>query len=299
MEKVLGKMLNRDGYSMWRVLTAHVRWLAHFSNPLLKSSSYLLLKPPLFKTQVVKNLRSRRKFTIKTKSYYDWATVMEVFAREEYLPSSSPFTRQLDARYAETLSEGKTPLILDFGANIGVASIQFAERFPRALIVAIEPSKDNFESLTRNTQDYKNVLPERGAIALNDGEVKLYLGPKSANNAFRTFATEGTEAFESVIGMSPKSLITTHSRAEPFLVKIDIEGFEAELFKKDARWLDGFPFIMTELHDWMLWGQASSNAMIRSALKVDRDIFISGENLLMARPHPLESTKSENRKQRD
>jgi hypothetical protein len=36
-------------------------------------------------------------------------------------------------------------VILDAGANIGLASIYFANRYPNAKIIAVEPEKSNFE----------------------------------------------------------------------------------------------------------------------------------------------------------
>jgi hypothetical protein len=48
-------------------------------------------------------------------------------------------------------------LIVDAGANVGYASIWFANRFPDAMIIAIEPSPANFHLLRENTADYTNV----------------------------------------------------------------------------------------------------------------------------------------------
>ena len=36
------------------------------------------------------------------------------------------------------------------------------------------------------------------------------------------------------------------------LIKIDIEGGESELFEKNIEWIEKFPLIIIELHDWML-----------------------------------------------
>jgi FkbM family methyltransferase len=40
--------------------------------------------------------------------------------------------------------------IIDAGANIGLASVYFSQRFVNSTIVAIEPSKENFEILSKN-----------------------------------------------------------------------------------------------------------------------------------------------------
>ncbi len=40
----------------------------------------------------------------------------------------------------------------------------------------------------------------------------------------------------------------------PWIVKVDIEGGEADLFAANTEWVDAVPVIIIELHDWMLEG---------------------------------------------
>ena len=42
-------------------------------------------------------------------------------------------------------------LIIDGGAHIGLTSLFFAQLFPSAQIIAVEPQKDNFALLSANT----------------------------------------------------------------------------------------------------------------------------------------------------
>ena len=44
--------------------------------------------------------------------------------------------------------------IIDAGANIGLSSVFFAHKYPRARVVAIEPEAENFALLQRNTRGY-------------------------------------------------------------------------------------------------------------------------------------------------
>ena len=37
----------------------------------------------------------------------------------------------------------------------------------------------------------------------------------------------------------------------PYLIKIDIEGHENQLFENNTEWIDQFKIIIIELHDWM------------------------------------------------
>lgn len=51
----------------------------------------------------------------------------------------------------------KPKLIIDGGANVGYASIWFANKFPKSKIYAIEPEAENYKILKSNTKKYSNV----------------------------------------------------------------------------------------------------------------------------------------------
>ena len=61
-------------------------------------------------------------------------------------------------------SNGRGPLIVDAGANIGVSPIYFNANVPGALIVAIEPDLQNFKLLVKNVEGL-NVEVIHGAIS--------------------------------------------------------------------------------------------------------------------------------------
>jgi len=60
--------------------------------------------------------------------------------------------------------EFKPEIIIDLGANIGLASIFFSNRFPNSKIIAIEAAKNNFEMLSKNTKEYSNIIAYHRAI---------------------------------------------------------------------------------------------------------------------------------------
>jgi hypothetical protein len=65
----------------------------------------------------------------------------------------------------------------------------------------------------------------------------------------------------------------------PFIVKIDIEGFEENLFEKNTEWLDKFPLLIIELHDWMIPKSANSQNFLRCVSKLNRDFIYINENV--------------------
>jgi len=65
----------------------------------------------------------------------------------------------------------------------------------------------------------------------------------------------------------------------PSIVKIDIEGFESNVFSGSGAWHETVPLVIVELHDWMLPGARTSHPVLRRLLESDRDFVIVGENL--------------------
>jgi len=65
----------------------------------------------------------------------------------------------------------------------------------------------------------------------------------------------------------------------PFICKIDIEGGEKYLFKKRTEWMEKYPLIIIELHDWILPGEANSKNFLKAIANYDFDFVNYGENI--------------------
>ena len=61
--------------------------------------------------------------------------------------------------------------IVDLGANCGLTSVYYANLYPNARIISVEPEESNYNCLVRNVSRYKNVVPIRAALWNKDGEV--------------------------------------------------------------------------------------------------------------------------------
>ena len=87
--------------------------------------------------------------------------------------------------------------------------------------------------------------------------------------------------------LAPVELVTVdqlldtldREKAAPFICKIDIEGGEANLFRCNYAWLERFPLVIIELHDWLLPGEGNSRNFLKAALEFDFDFVYRGENL--------------------
>lgn len=204
----------------------------------------------------------------------DRFTLEENWARHPYrLSRHGGIARRLfiDETYERLLAEGRTPLILDLGANIGASARVLARYYPAAEILALEPEPGNFELLEANTRGVERIRCLAAAVAAQDGQVRL-ADPGRSTDAYRTGAAAEGDDLGTVRALSVASLLAM-SDATPFLAKIDIEGAEAELFAGDTDWVDRFPAIAIELHDWMLPGQASSAAFLACVAARRRDFL--------------------------
>ncbi len=154
----------------------------------------------------------------------------------------------LEAQYQ---FEVKAPprVIVDAGANVGLAAVYFANRFPSARILAIECEPSNFELLRRNAEPYRNIVPIHAALWDSDGEIEI-LNPGLGQWGFMT-ATRGATAsgVSCVRSTTLESLRRAHDIDRIDILKIDIEGAELEVFNASAPWIGDVDAIIAELHD--------------------------------------------------
>jgi FkbM family methyltransferase len=138
--------------------------------------------------------------------------------------------------------------IVDAGANIGLASIYYARRYPQARIVSVEPEASNFDILCKNVADFPTISPVHAALWKSDGSVSVGERNSAANGSGKWgFVTyEGTGAQVRAITM--QTLMREHGIRSIDLLKVDIEGAERELFE-ECDWVDQVQALAIELHD--------------------------------------------------
>jgi FkbM family methyltransferase len=212
--------------------------------------------------------------------------VYQCFYQRQYELPRPLFTpahheQALDGFYADILARGATPLILDCGANIGASVLWFSARYPEAHIIAVEPAAQNIALLRRNVAG-SGVDVVEGAVGAQDGRAFLSgraesplsfrVGDQSAGRG----AGEGEGAVD-VFGVA--SLLARAPEAEPFLLKIDIEGGERGLFSGDTSALSRFPLIVLEPHDFCMPGEDVSAPFFAFHAREQRDFLFANENI--------------------
>lgn len=133
--------------------------------------------------------------------------------------------------------------IVDAGANCGMTSIFYANKYPEAKIVAIEPEPTNYAALVRNTMLYPNVIPMHAALWNIDGQVEVFPGgPKKRKWSFRVRTGNGFRA------VTLPTLMRENGMEAIDILKIDVEGAEREIFS-NCDWMDKVRLLAIELHD--------------------------------------------------
>jgi len=217
----------------------------------------------------------------RDQSKADREVIKQIFVNRHYDLTRLARARDIAAEYTRILSMGRTPLIVDCGANIGASAIWFVQSFPRARVVALEPEQKNSEILQLNCAAYSNIKAMRAAISCAD-ETLYVEDPGCGDWGFRT-TREPAGGGASVRAYSVETIARENADADLFIVKIDIEGGEARLFESDYSWIERAMLIVIELHDWMLPGIANSQNCLKALSGYKRDVVFAGENLFSIR----------------
>ena len=91
------------------------------------------------------------------------------------IPSSDVYTyRAIMLNHDYLFKYARAPrVIVDAGANIGLASVFLASQHPAARIIAIEPEAENFHQLLKNVSAFPNRIPIQAALWNKLGEVDI------------------------------------------------------------------------------------------------------------------------------
>lgn len=211
----------------------------------------------------------------------DLATYKDVVLKESYNPYWMKTTAALQATYARLLDASARPLIIDAGANVGLATAYFLTVFPHSVVAAVEPEQSNFDLLRANIEIDDRAFALRAALG-------GYAGSAAVVDAGR--GDWGFQTVRDVPALSQCPIVTVPQVIEaarcrfgdavvPWLAKIDIEGFEQDLFNGNTDWVSEFPLLVVELHDWMLPGRGTSSSFLRCMGEARRDFFWRGENV--------------------
>lgn len=198
----------------------------------------------------------------------DVACLEKVFVDEEYrLPAD-----------ANPVFGIRPKLIVDAGANIGMATLYFAHTFPEARIVAVEPEASNFTLLEGNCAGLPNVTLKNAALWPS----RMHLQLASADRGNWGFSVQEAQDERSPIAsVTVPELLAESGLPRIDLLKLDIEGAERELFADNCEeWLPKVGMIVIELHDRLVSGCGGQfySHMVRRPFTQE----VRGENIFLS-----------------
>ena len=202
----------------------------------------------------------------------DLSAFSQVFVDESYDISRFTQHRLLVTSYELILRAGCIPVI-DAGANAGAASLWFARLFPEAKILAIEPNPGVIPVLKQNVALHPNIVIVEAVVGCGSGARSDRFDPRPGVGARSSRAEEG------VAVLTIADLLARFPRGKIFIAKIDIEGFEKDLFTANTAWVDEVACIFIELHDWLFPEERGSRSFQRAVLGKDFDILIAGGDI--------------------
>jgi FkbM family methyltransferase len=224
---------------------------------------------------IIFDKKERKCFKIYFETYFDLLTIRNSFFLEEYnlfriSYLKKKLTNNLDKK-----------LIIDCGANIGTSSIFFQKLFSNSKIITIESNEKNFSLLKKNCDN--NFYNINCAIASDNF---FYKDIEKLDNRGNTIQISDIPTQKRSVTINEIINLYKETDYNFFLIKIDIEGNEKDLFSKNTEWVNKFKIIIIELHDWMIPENQISSSFLRCISKLNeqsncrRDLLIFGENLI-------------------
>lgn len=237
----------------------------YFLKNVIGSKRFFDLSWPTAKKRRIVDKIQKKSFELNIRDSDDWVQIEHIFLNEEFNLSKTARQLELKDLYAKIKSVGSSPLIVDLGANIGLASKYFDLIYPDSRILAVEPDKGNCEIAEKNLPSH--AVLHCAAISSRQGSGQLIATGR--NVGFRVEKdVEGKVPFITV-----QSLLDESIGYVPFIIKIDIEGFESDLFSENTEWMDLFPVVLIELHDWMLPGKTVTQNFLREIASRRREFM--------------------------
>lgn len=221
----------------------------------------------------------------KEKKIVSFSFVKE-FAQPVYLRTcTSDFPAFMDVIVGKPygFSFSFTPaVIIDCGANIGLTSIFFKNKYPAAKIIAVEPEKNNFEILSKNLCGYTDTVLYNNGIWNKSARLKIE-DTGQGNWGFTVHETE-ENGENTIAAVSIRDIMLANNIDSIDILKIDIEGSEKELFESGYEfWMQRTKVIIIELHDRMRKG--ASQSFFRALAKYNFETVVKGLNIFCFLEH--------------
>ena len=161
----------------------------------------------------------------------------------------------LDKRPWDDLHIDPTSAIIDAGANIGASTLYLAHLWPDSKIIALEPERENFLLLVKNTRNLKSVVCLQAALWHESSNMKL----RDRTGGTIAFTIADTNEKEAETGQTVEcvtidAICSKYGIQSIGFLKLDIEGAEKSVLEHSAGWIGRVEIVGAELHDQFVPG---------------------------------------------
>lgn len=175
--------------------------------------------------------------------------------------------------------------ILDLGAYCGYAAVYFANRFPRARIIAVEPPGPNFDALRINTTPYPNITCL--AAAVWHERTALRLGGHLLGDWGTFFTDTGTEKAGGLVdACTIPDVLAKFGWPRVDYIKCVVEGAQVDILAgPDRPWLAQVSTVATRPPTGV-WPHPDDEARLFAAFPEDQFIGEQIGELVVIRRRP-------------
>ena len=154
----------------------------------------------------------------------------------------------LDREYhVEAIAPESIRYIVDLGSNIGVTAMFWAQRYPNARMVLVEPDPDNFKLLHRNTAAYQHrCVLLNAAVSDRRGEASFFRSDREYGHSI--LKTDDCVSEIQVKTLTVSDVLSEAGFPRVDLLKMDIEGGEEIVMPTIGTWTHAPRYLIAELH---------------------------------------------------
>ena len=144
--------------------------------------------------------------------------------------------------------------VLDIGANVGQFTVAVAKMFPGVQVHSFEPVPECFMRLRKNVSKLKNVSVYQLALGDTDGETVCHINSHSQSSSILPLSKEHCAAFPNAREISQvpikisrlDTIFATRKIDSPNLLKIDVQGYEANVLRGGEETLKRIQYVVAE-----------------------------------------------------
>ncbi len=147
--------------------------------------------------------------------------------------------------FPESKLAERPQVLVDLGANIGLATLSIVSRFPDVRAVCVEPHPENAQLLRHNLRclgDRATVI--EAAVSDHSGHLDLAVAAEHYNAS----VVRGSSEVVRVRALTVEEVMSEAGISFIDVLKMDIEGAELALLEGRPQWLEKVRLILAELH---------------------------------------------------